>query len=343
MDALLGTHHLVHFGGSELVMYDLAKHFRSTDHNVTVVTFLYDYPVRKLFEEAQIRVINILQDKLTQTDFDLMWTQHWPVLYDLFYRWNVNVRHAVHSCLSPYEPLERPPLFANHLSLCLANSNETRDRLIAGKVKPDQIYVFGNCVPDDYFEYYKENLTDLKRIAVVSNHVPEEVRSAANLLNGRGLKVDIYGIGHLFQHVTKDVLLDYDAVITIGRTVQQAMALGIPVYCYDRFGGPGWLTHENFKKAEHFNFSGRCTRRKLNEHQLVSEVINRYPAALQSRKQLYHHAVDNYRLSKNVNHVLKLVDQKPPVDKKNIMALYPSVRERNENYLRTLVERKREG
>ena len=46
-----------------------------------------------------------------------------------------------------------------------------------------------------------------------------------------------------------------------------------PIYCYDHFGGPGYLNTENFSKAKYFNFSGRGFSRK-DANTIASEVID---------------------------------------------------------------------
>jgi len=337
MNILLGTHHLVDFAGSELVIFDLAQHFMSNNHNVSVVTFSYGDPVKKIFEDANISVTNIMKEKLQKKDFDLMWIQHAPVCYALIYNDDINANYVISSSLSPFEPLETPPVFANHLSLCLANSNETRDRLIEFNIDPDNIFVFKNSVPDSYFQSYKENINSkLRRVAIISNHVPSEVKLAASILVDNGIGVDIYGFEHKFQLVTKEILLEYDAVVTIGRTVQQAMSLGIPVYCYDHFGGPGWITPNNLKQAEYYNFSGRCTKRKINEDQLVDELLTQFELACESRRELYNYAKENYSLSANVNKVFQIVSSKPPIDKGKIIKMFPSLGRHNDTYIRQL-------
>lgn len=55
--------------------------------------------------------------------------------------------------------------------------------------------------------------------------------------------------------------------------------MGIPVYCYDRFGGCGWITSTNIEEASKFNFSGRCTNRKLTVNEIVEEIKENYNIA----------------------------------------------------------------
>ncbi|MBD2488092.1 glycosyltransferase [Aulosira sp. FACHB-615] len=105
-----------------------------------------------------------------------------------------------------------------------------------------------------------------------------------------------------------DVLSSYDAIITIGRTVQHCMALEIPVFCYDHFGGPGWLTPDNFQIAEWFNYSGRCCYQRFQSEQIMDSLINGF---IESKKYLSffkNYAIENYSLTKNVETVLTCIN-----------------------------------
>lgn len=80
--------------------------------------------------------------------------------------------------------------------------------------------------------------------------------------------------------VTPDLLCRYDVVITIGRTAQLCFASTTPLYCYDRFGGPGYLEPEEFEEAKRTNYSGRSNPKKLSAEELVEDLIRGYPDAL---------------------------------------------------------------
>ena len=61
--------------------------------------------------------------------------------------------------------------------------------------------------------------------------------------------------------MTPEVLAPYDAVVTIGKTVQYALSMGIPAYVYDHFGGVGWLDEDSLEPELHWAFSGQRTDR----------------------------------------------------------------------------------
>jgi hypothetical protein len=54
----------------------------------------------------------------------------------------------------------------------------------------------------------------------------------------------------------------------------------MPVYCYDYFGGPGYLSDSNIERAAHFNFAGRCGRRRLSAEAIADELVRGYGVAV---------------------------------------------------------------
>ena len=112
----------------------------------------------------------------------------------------------------------------------------------------DNIYVFKNSVSDAFFSLTKKETYSLKNIAIISNHVPEELYALKEQLNE--YNVQIIGAGNTPTLITPTILSNYDLIITIGRTVQQCFAAKVPVYVYDHFGGPDTLPKKTFRKPK---------------------------------------------------------------------------------------------
>jgi hypothetical protein len=82
---LLTNQFIENFTGSELNLFDIAKQFKELEYEVVVATFSYKFPLKSWFENYNIKVIDLLNEKLDIKDFDLIWAQHSPVLeYCLF-------------------------------------------------------------------------------------------------------------------------------------------------------------------------------------------------------------------------------------------------------------------
>ncbi len=337
MKILLTTHNLKYFTGAELNILDFAKQLKKFGHEITVATFVYDYPLKKYFEECKIKVFNVLLLDMDEIEFDLIWSQHTPVLYHIIFEKKVQAKYIFFNSLSSFDPLEVPPIFANELTLCLANSEETKEHISELRIiEEKKVKVFVNSVTEDFYEKYDTNKKcTLRNIAIISNHVPEELKKCIDLLVQANINVDKIGMENKFVLVTHRLLAHYDAVITIGRTVQQCFAAGIPVYCYDRFGGPGWLTRYNVLRSEHFNFSGRCCRRKLLGQEIYEEILNGFNDTFNDRSYLNEFALSRYSLNKNLLDALEIISNSKCVSFMEIFK-FSYINEHNKYYIREL-------
>ncbi len=312
---LLTNHNIINYAGSELVTLDMATEFQQRGWNVTVATFRFGGDIEKNFNERGIKVVNVLHQSLSEweIEFDVIWSHHFPVLIKCLVEDYVKTKFLVLSSLSPYEPLESIPFFHSKSDLILCNSEETKkEHLQSNKytnLNKEKLFVFINSVPSGWFNISRDkDNSELKRIGIISNHPPAEVLDAINILKSKKIDVDLIGISGTSKLVNIDVLSSYDAIITIGRTVQHCMALGIPVFCYDHFGGPGWLSADNFQLAEWFNYSGRCSYQRFQSQQLVDNLLNGF---IESRKHISffrNYALENYSLTKNTDTVLARID-----------------------------------
>ncbi len=128
-----------------------------------------------------------------------------------------------------------------------------------------------NWLPDNFVDFSKPQRATLKSIGVVSNHPPEEIKLLPYYFNDDGICVEFIG-GRNSRLVTPDLLSKFDVVVTIGKTVQYSMGLGIPVYVYDRFGDNGYVTTLNFEGQKKYNFSGRPNCRKLDARGIYKDI-----------------------------------------------------------------------
>lgn len=304
---LLTNHRLCNYAGSELVTLDLAAEFKKRGCHVVVGCFELSSQLEFLFNDIGVKCIDLNCGEVPE-NFDVHWGHHFTTFDKCMIDISIRSPRVVFSSLSPFEPLECPPIFANYLTAILANSEETASQLIVHGVQKERIILFENSVPDYYFDLSIKPKTALERIAVISNHVPDELILSTRQLQLRA-QIDFYGINHTHVHVTPELLSQYDLVITIGRTVQQCFALGIPVYCYDRFGGPGYIDPAMFDLAASFNFSGRCTRRRLSPDALALDIETKYRNAVGQTGTLKSLTENRYRLSAAVTRVFNVIEE----------------------------------
>lgn len=74
----------------------------------------------------------------------------------------------------------------------------------------------------------------------------------------------------------------YDVVISIGRTVQCCFAHGVPVYCYDHFGGPGYIDPQLADKHGECNYSGRSDAHIRTAHELKEDIVSGFCDAVRN-------------------------------------------------------------
>ncbi len=115
--------------------------------------------------------------------------------------------------------------------------------------------------------------------------------------------------GDLVARLQPEHLEGVSAVISIGKSVQNALLYGLPVYVYDHFGGPGWLSHVNFEKAEKYNFSGRCSNRKLSTEMIARELIEGFDAAVEFAGAIRPNVIDRYSIKRFIEKILNDPDK----------------------------------
>ncbi len=297
---LITTLFLNAFSGSELHAVAIAKSFMECGYDVTIATFHFSYPLLLEIDRNQIHVINAFQENLPYDHYDIFFAQHYVVaeyvvVNNFFTFDNLSV-----SVLGPLEPLETLPLFAeSEADLITFVSEETRDihvNISSTRVL-DKSFVFHNYAEDQWFNAYHEKRDPhLHKIAIVSSHIPPDELEFIKIAESHGLTVDCFGYGNVFTEITPDLLDQYDVIVSIGRTVQASLAQGIPIYCYDHFGGPGYINSLNFTHNKLSNFAGRKANRKISGFDIYREISDGFPEAFKERQLLHNLAKENFQL-----------------------------------------------
>jgi len=263
MKILLSNLWMKNFGGSELVTLELAEEYQARGWDVLLYSPQFGEPLKSHIKVPTTMAFPDL------SEFDIVWNHH-----DLFTdRWKPRMSQAIVSNhMSSYVAQEFPknPEWENkNCQFIFANSPETRTKMIQlGLMNVD---VFPNPAPERFMpsksgvmvnQNTNEPFHPEKKYALfVSNHRPTELDIVS-----RGLDIPIRSVGELndFLRLTPELLRDAAFVVCNGKTVQYALRAGTPVFLYDQFGGPGWLTNENFAHAAAFNFSGRGFETKVS-------------------------------------------------------------------------------
>ena len=278
MKILLLTNHLAVYAGSEIQILELYRYFKSQNHGVFVYANYIRTPMLSHFSTQDVFHKT---DDINLDEFDLVWAQH-SIFARLFKNkiyLNLNLK-IISAHLSPFEPFEYSSLkYMQSLgAIFVANSEETRDKLSEFGIS--SVHISYNAAPAEFI--HPTAPRELKRLAIISNHPHAHVLQAAKILKEKGIGVDYIGIKDMQQQfVTPELLLLYDCIITIGKTVQYALLSKRAIYCYDHFGGCGYLNQDNYNIAKYYNFSGRGFNQEKNPQEIADEIIRGFEANIQ--------------------------------------------------------------
>lgn len=291
--------------GSLLHILEYAKYLRSTGHDVSYAGVLMKPSIKDLFIHQDIKVyeLNAIPDDVI---FDIVWTYHTFLLPFLIAR-KVQVKKVVSASLSSIMRVEHHTLYYKYVSMLTSISQEVQE--LHKNMYGIESIVIPNHIPDEFLSVQKQEFSAApKKIAVVSNHPPRELLDISH----PAVSVVYYGASvKNSRPITPELLLHYDVVISIGKTVFYCMGLGVPVFEYDRFGGCGFITPDKLRNEEKTNFSGRSTYRKLTGEEIIQEIFSTYPQALREVPEVRAQAMKNYRLSALVERQLALLKDSP--------------------------------
>lgn len=308
---------MINFAGSEMVTLELVEEcMRQGAEVILAVNALGDPMMSRLNKIKGLRTYTLPSDELdellNQKPADIAWIHHQLIPPVLLERKAIQYTKYIFHHMSPYHPTEFPvfaQLEEGLADMILFNSPETESEILRQgvlDVSHKRMDIFGNPAPDEFLRKGSERVVakEPKNIIVVTNHIVDELIQANDILRKNGTKVDVLGAqtGN-YQQLTPQILARYDAVITIGKTVQYALLFGIPTYCYDHFGGPGYITRENFESSRLRNFSGRNGSKKTAD-EIAREITEGYLDAAEFFSNPGTHVLDSFTLSKRLHSVI---------------------------------------
>lgn len=276
---LLLTNHLFTLAGSEIFLLEMADELCNQSCKVSISANFLDVQFVRSNTRDCIDILDI--ETVNISDYDLIYCSHqvlsrfYKQIISLIKESKTPLPFFVYGHLSPFEPLETPGPFIEHAlaQKVICNSPETLETIQPLFSDPSILSVYPNPAPRAFFEITERKSNTPAKVLAVSNHFPTEMIAALEKLKKRGVLVEMIGRGFDEIRVSANEIEECSAVISIGKTVQYAIAGWRPVYVYDRFGGPGWLNESNFEAASRANFSGRCCNRQINSEELVDEIL----------------------------------------------------------------------
>lgn len=300
--ALIVTSMLNGLHGSPLVALDAGRVLASAGVMVDFLTLNLAPSYAELFARRGIRCFDPVHNPfpIEGAAYDLVWGQHWPAYGFVFLELCIRARYFALVSLSSFEPLESVDILLQEADIVVFNAQSTQDETLAGLPtgisKP--MAITGNALPSSWFSPAARPIpVDQPRaVAFISNRRVEELRQASDLLAAQGVHVAFFGVLDKTQLVEQDLIDRFDVIVTIGHSIQKALARGRPAYCYDCFGGAGYIGLANLDMAAKHNFSGRESPSVKSASQIASEILTLYPAAAAQAEKLAVIAAQRFRL-----------------------------------------------
>ena len=318
---LITQNQLINFAGSEIVTLEIAEYFSKNGAEVIIATnSLGDPMMTRLsgLSNTEIYVLpNVdLEERLDRNPVDFAWIHHQLMPRSLFSKKSLEHTKYVFHHMSPYHPTEFPvfsEIEANIADAILFNSPETeRETFRQGVLADIEGFegVLGNPSPDIFLRIGNNRIQKRetpKKILIISNHIVPELMEARDILQSRGLEVETYGAQtDTYKLIEPSDFYDIDVVVTIGKTVQYAILYGVPVYCYDHFGGPGYIVADNYDSSRERNFSGRNGEKK-DANTIVEEILEQYTSARIFFVDMNQNQVDEFRLPIKIDEIYQKV------------------------------------
>ncbi|MCC5023747.1 MAG: hypothetical protein J6386_13635 [Candidatus Synoicihabitans palmerolidicus] len=246
MKVLILNHSFRVLAGSEINALQLANALNKMGYEGDIGTLAISKRMQQFAIDMGIKLLDLLDDENTPLNYELVWAHPAPLLTHVLFRKDLTGCRLLFSSLSPLTPLESPPVFFSHLSCLLVHSDKNRTHLLELGASRDRLHFFPNFAPPAFFARTKVSLRPSPRkIAVVSNNLTPEIFQMSVIARRRGLQVDFIGRNGKSFYVDEHALLPYDVVVSIGKTAPYCFAPKIPFFCYDHFGGSGYLHPDN--------------------------------------------------------------------------------------------------
>lgn len=281
--------------GSELHIGELAQAFMKMGWDVTCYTLVTGYPLQGELQESGVKIVEFGDEGQLADHYDVLFAQHHLISDYLISRGTQTFRKVIVSILGIYE-MEALPSFAWLADAIIYVSEEAKLHYskITSSFGVPQI-VIPNYATPCYFEYglkTRDYGATPKTIAVISNHIPKELVSLKELVSGDCCSIDFIGIEYDSVSISPGFIKKYDLVISIGRTIQMCFAAMVPCYCYDHFGGPGYISADEALDHATKNFSGRSVPQKKSELEIWDEINKGYSKAVSELSKLREMALE---------------------------------------------------
>lgn len=323
------------FAGSEIATMTLANYFLRKNYEVHIFTIEYGEPLKEIIDE-KIKVITLNNIDILENEYDLIWSHHFPLLDYILFNKRVYAKKVFFESLSYKLPIEAFPVYYKDLSLTGVVSPRVKKALHEKGFDTSNSYILPNYATQECFDIAYSNKSKIKKIIIVSNHLPIELKNFADLAVSKGIKVDIFGMGYKVEFITPELLAKYDLVISIGKTIFYSLAIGIPSYTYDENVSVGYITMDNVEENLKNNFANWNGYLQKKPEQIFNEIMDDYSKASQDSKLLKEFAFNTFRMDNLLNDICKRLEMAPDIDYDKLYEEYKTLEYTSSLYVEDL-------
>lgn len=275
MKIVLAAHRLRGRAGSELYVTELARAFAERGAVVALATMELGAFASEFEAQTGIKVHGPLNmADIVRFGPDIVHTHHismFHLLGELF-----PGAPRVHGILGAIPNLEQAPMSIAEASRVFVVSERLRDLVLARAPQLTRVEIIRNWFDERDLVPVEPRTTPDDRahnILVVSNRASKDRDAALDALAAEGfVRVTKVG-GARSVPITGRFLKEFDCVVTIGRTVLLAAAVGVPSIVADEDMSDGLLTHDVVDRLATKNFTGREFRHAITPDHLRGEIL----------------------------------------------------------------------
>lgn len=321
------------FAGSELVALSQINYFLEKGWDVDVFTLEYAQPLKSIVDK-RVHVITLDNVDQIKKSYDLIIARQYPTLDYVLFTLRVQAKRVYYECVSYRIPIDAYPIYYKHLTLIGAVSTRVINEMTKFGYNMEDAYYMPNYAPKEYFDIDYQKSKDLKKIAIVSNHVPQELEDfKAYALENTDMQIEIYGMHHTYKLVTPELLKEYDVIISVGKTIFYSIAMGIPSYTYDEVCTEGYITLENYQKNFSNNFAYNLEYNKKTGQEIYEDIMTNYHQVLEQTGKLKEYAKRDFFFDDLMDRLLDEIMSKDEIDYQKLYAEYPTLGYTSRTYI----------
>lgn len=309
MRILITNHHLIGYGGTEVVTYELAKVLTDLGHEV----FVYSPFPGKMSKRIKMLGIPVYDD--------LSALKHNAPVPEIIHAHH-NITAIQARSVFPGAPMvylshgtipaqEQPPSLDINISRFLAVSEEVRDNLVRQGVSAQRVAILRNFSDPDRFAPTTALRDKPRNVLVLSNYFYGQSKEIIEeACRKTGVRLSVIGAQNKAVWKVERQINKADLVITLGKGVLESMSCGRAVIVFgmsvDSWWGDGMVTKDNVSELAKNNFSGRRYKRKFDVDGLVAEVERYDPEMGQINRGI---VVDDFNIGDRVRELVGVYTQ----------------------------------